>query len=194
MYEYLDQGKRRLAIELERLRLRIGDAQPLQTARAVESLDTSPSILFLCYGNICRSPMAERYAATKLDEMGQDDVTVNSAGFHSREGRSSPPNAVSAAREYDVELDTHRSKSVTPELFAESDLVVLMDAYNYYQLRTEFPAVEPKTYFLKAFAETADGFEVPDPYDGDVAEFRRVYDDVTSGIEGLLSALDWVNG
>ena len=195
MLQYYNQGKRRLAVELERFRLERGEARPLDASRALDGLGPSPSVLFLCYGNICRSPMAERYVQARLAESGLEDVSVESAGFHQREGRTSPSDAIAAAREHGVELADHRSKRVTREQFAASDLVVLMDAYNYRQLRREFPSVEPKSYFLKAFAPSAmDGFEVSDPYDADRAEFRRVYDEVTTAADGLVAALDEGSG
>lgn len=144
---------------------------------------------FLCHGNVCRSPLAERYVRACLNERGDQGFTVESAGFIEREGRTSPDFAVEAARAYDIDLTDHRSKRVTADLLARSDLVVVMDAKNYGQLRREFDGATDRAYFLEPFrgdAGNGGDFEIDDPYDQTAEGYERAYRAVTAAIDGLL--------
>lgn len=189
MRDYLHQARRRVEIESDRLRLRAGlDSGPLDVEEAMESLDDAPRILVLCAGNICRSPMAERYLRTRLEEAGYDDAEVDSAGFSPREDRPSPENAVGVAEEFGVDLSEHRSKQVTAESLDEYDVVLLMDAYNYRLLKRRFGDAVEKTYFFGAFGDDGD-FEIPDPNQQDSETFRRVYGTLADAADDLVAAL-----
>lgn len=186
--EYLDDAKSRLLADSTRLRLRFASKpRPLDTSRAVRSLSTDPTVLFLCHGNICRSPLAERYARKYLEDRDVDRFTVDSAGFIEREGRPSPEFAVEAARAYGVDLSEHRSKRVTRDLLDRSDAVFLMDTKNYCQLRTEFDGAADRAYFLEPFRDDdGEAFEIDDPYGQSTEAFEVAYDGVTDAVDGLL--------
>ncbi|WP_082837764.1 protein tyrosine phosphatase [Haladaptatus sp. R4] len=188
MLEYLQHGRRRVAVEMERLRLR-PDAQPRDTARAVRSLPPEPAVLFLCLGNICRSPLAERYLRERLQTSAFDCSTVRSAGFIEKEGRSSPDAAVAAAGELGVDLSDHRSQCVDETMLRESDLVLLMDAWNYWYLKRDYPDALGKAYFARSF-DASPEFEIEDPYDADRATFRRVYGEVTGAVDAFLATVE----
>ncbi|WP_458205923.1 arsenate reductase/protein-tyrosine-phosphatase family protein [Haladaptatus sp. NG-SE-30] len=188
MLHHLRQGRRRLSVEMERLRLRPG-ARPRDAQTAVRRLPPEPAVTFLCLGNICRSPLAERYFSARLADDEYDCATVRSAGFIEKEGRSSPDTAVSVANEFGVDLTDHRSQCVDEDLLRESDLVLLMDAWNYWHLKGGYEHELDKAYFLKSF-DADDGFEIEDPYDADEARFRRVYGEVTDAVDSLLATLE----
>ncbi|WP_227353628.1 low molecular weight protein-tyrosine-phosphatase [Haladaptatus salinisoli] len=188
MLHHLRQGGRRLAVEMERLRLR-SDSPARDARAAVRRLPPEPTVTFLCLGNICRSPLAERYFEARLSTAECDCATVRSAGFIEKEGRSSPDAAVSVADELGVDLTDHRSRCVDADLLRESDLVLLMDARNYRHLKGKFPDELDKACFLKSFAADG-GFEIEDPYSADEATFRRVYGEVTDSVDGLVDALE----
>ncbi|WP_227374500.1 low molecular weight phosphotyrosine protein phosphatase [Haladaptatus halobius] len=188
MLHHFRQGRRRLAVEMERLRLR-SDAPARDARAAVRTLPPEPAVTFLCLGNICRSPLAERYFEARLSTVEYDCATVRSAGFIEKEGRSSPDAAVSVAGEFGVDLTDHRSQCVDGDLLRESDLVLLMDAWNYRHLKGHYPDELDKAYFLKSFV-TDDEFEIEDPYSADAATFRRVYGEVTDAVDVLVAALE----
>lgn len=104
-------------------------------ARALDRLRrTSPAVprvVFVCYGNICRSPFAARGFEATLSELDVDPVEVVSTGFYAEEGRSSPPEAVAAARRRGVDLSGHRSTSLDPGtgggVGVEASLVFVME-------------------------------------------------------------------
>lgn len=156
---------------------------------ALEALHTAESALVLCWGNVCRSPMAARYLAAQCDEYGLD-LEVTSAGLGEREGRSSPDAAVAAARSYGVDLSTHRSNCVDREQITSFDIVFVMDHPNYYDIVTRFPEVRERTYFLGAL-ERNEGSAVPigDPYGSDRSTFDATYGRIAEVIDQAVAAI-----
>lgn len=188
MFGRLQQARRRFEVETIRLSLRARrDPRPLDRSRALGRLSDRPSVLFLCLGNICRSPMAERYLRTRLDAEGIDPSGVRSAGLLDRPGRPSPDPAVRTAAEFGVDLSDHRSRALTAEDLDRSDLVFVMDARNYRGLGRSFDGAREKAHFLGAFADG--GFEIGDPYGGDEAGFRATYDRLSTAVDRFAEGL-----
>lgn len=182
------QGVRRLGVEAERARLRFApDPGPLDRADARERLADAGRVLFLCHGNICRSPLAERYARVLLADGGPPNLNVDSAGFVDAEARESPPLAVETAEDYGIDLRGHRSARVTADRVAESDVVVVMDARNLRRVRRQFPAALPRTYLLPAFDPARTEREIPDPHGGDRETFHASFDRVVDGVAGFVT-------
>lgn len=84
-------------------------------ARIASAAPRADSVVFVCYGNICRSPFAARAFERELPSEARDRLAVTSTGFHPEDGRPSPPEAVRAAEQWDVDLTTHRSRTVMSE-------------------------------------------------------------------------------
>src|SRR5262245_21977025 len=118
-----------LGIRTKLMRLRLAEpARRLheQTLRALKESGNPPrSILFLCYGNICRSPVAEKLAERLLPS-----TSVSSAGFFPQENRSTPRNVQRAAESIGVDLSAWSSRQVSRELVSRADLVILLDLKN----------------------------------------------------------------
>lgn len=174
------------------------DHHALDREAAVEQVRTANSILFLCWGNICRSPFAERYAATRLAERGLDDVDMRSAGLGQVEGRSSPDHAVAAAAERDVDLTDHRSSRATAPLVASSDVVFVMSYNNYHSVSTDFPATDGAVFFLGVLGatETPDRDSDPaavligDPHGSEREMFDAVYATIADAVDEIVAVLD----
>jgi protein-tyrosine phosphatase len=99
---------------------------PLRRRKLVEALRTRTrpkTVLVVCHGNICRSPVA---AALLARELARDGVTVESGGFAGF-NRPAPPVAVAAAERHGLNLADHRSRLLTADLVRGADLIVVMD-------------------------------------------------------------------
>jgi protein-tyrosine phosphatase len=152
-------------------------------------------ILFVCMGNICRSPTAEGVMRTLVDDAGLDArIELDSAGtggWHAGE----PPDAraSAAARGRGIAL-SGAARQVTPGDFERFDLLVAMDRENLRELHALAPDDEAraKVRLLREFdpaAVAAGELDVPDPYYGGARGFERVLDLVQSACRGLLADL-----
>jgi protein-tyrosine phosphatase len=147
-------------------------------------------ILFVCAGNICRSPTAEGVMARLLEQAGlADRVVVDSAGtggWHA--GELPDPRTRAAARKRGLEL-VHRARQLRRIDLDRFDLIVVMDDANlrHVTLMAEQRA-RAKIRLLRSFDPTApEGAPVPDPYDGGPRGFEHVLDLCERACEGLLA-------
>jgi protein-tyrosine-phosphatase/predicted ATP-grasp superfamily ATP-dependent carboligase len=116
-------------------------------------------VLILCYGNICRSPLAAALAMRRFPH-----VSFTSAGFYPTVDRSCPDFVLSAGQRLGVDLTEHRSQCVDAEMIAEAGLIVIMDIRNYELLKEAFPGALEKTLFLGMLL-LGPQLEIKDPYD-----------------------------
>lgn len=137
------------------------------------------SILFLCYGNICRSPLAGYLAKTYMPE-----ISVASAGFHEREARPSPDFMHTVAKEVGADLSVHSSQRVVQGMIDDADVVVVMDRGNYKQLKEQFPEAIKKTVFLGMFAQPSQ-LEIEDPYDLPLEDGLRIGDTIHEAVKAM---------
>lgn len=150
------------------------------------------SVLFVCMGNICRSPTAEGVFRRLHKELAPDlDVHIDSAGTHAYH-IGDPPDARSqaAAKARGVDISGHRGRQVQAEDFHRFDYVLAMDAANLRRLQTLQPAQSrAELKLLLAYAPGAKHREVPDPYYGGAGGFEDVLDLVEQGGRGLLAEI-----
>ena len=146
-------------------------------------------ILFVCMGNICRSPTAEGVMARLVSEaeLGRR-VGLDSAGtidYHA--GDPPDPRAQTHASKRGYDLSKLRGRQVTPEDFARFDLILAMDRRNLADLLSICPEAErEKVRLFMEFARAHPEREVPDPYYGGAAGFDRVLDMIEDAAAGLL--------
>jgi len=148
------------------------------------------SFLFVCYGNIMRSPMAELMLKSALSEYHEAGITVLSAGIHATPGTEAHPQARVAARELGMPLDWHRSKLLTEDMVTNADAVFAMDFQNLAELLTRFPQSRNKIFMLSAYGEGAQrGRPIADPYFGDQEQTSRCYAELQICVTNLANCL-----
>src|SRR5579863_4263885 len=147
------------------------------------------SFLFVCYGNIMRSPMAERLLKRALTQYHQEGIAVESSGIHATPGSEAHPWARVAAQEFGLRLDDHRSKLLTEEMIANADAVFGMDFQNLAEMLTQFPQARDKFFLLSAYAEGEPrGRAIADPYFGDQNETVRCYAVLQTCVDNLVKS------
>ena len=149
-------------------------------------------ILFVCMGNICRSPTAEGVMRNLVAEEGLgEEIEVDSAGTGAWHAGSVPDRrATAAARARGIVLEG-TARQVTDEDFEDFDLILCADAENVAALRAIAPAgAEDRIRLLRSFDPAGDGdLDVPDPYYGGDSGFEDVLDQVDAACRGLLVEL-----
>jgi protein-tyrosine phosphatase len=149
----------------------------------------SYAILFVCMGNICRSPTADGVFRQKVADHGLNDlVRVDSAGTHNYHPGSPPDGraqAAAARRGYD--LSALRARQVQAADYATFDLILVMDHDNLTALQENCPKQDQhKLRLLTEFCQEHKASVVPDPYYGGADGFEQVLDLVEDACEGLL--------
>lgn len=146
-------------------------------------------VLFVCLGNICRSPTAHGVLESKVSQLGlAHAIDVDSCGtaeWHT--GRAPDPRSVSAALQRGYDLSHLRARQVQSGDFDEFDFILAMDRSNLADLQALCPATYPGHLGLfMSFAGSAAVREVPDPYYGGDDGFDHVLDLVEQASDGLL--------
>ena len=149
-------------------------------------------VLFVCMGNICRSPMAQGVLENRLyQEQIDDRVQVDSAGTHHyHTGESPDSRAVAAAARRGIEIGWQRARPVRDDDFLEFDLILAMDSDNERKLRSVCPpAYGDRVMLVTDFAPELREREVPDPYYVGHEGFEKVLDMLELCMEGLVDEL-----
>ncbi len=146
-------------------------------------------VLFVCLGNICRSPTAEGVFRKLITEQGLEAaVEIDSAGTHAYHVNEPPDTrAVQAAAYRDIDLSRIRGRQATAEDFAIFDYILAMDEENVRHLSKAAPP--DMTHKIRLFMEYSSNFierEIPDPYWGGATGFNRVLDMIEDASGGLL--------
>lgn len=152
----------------------------------------SPGVLFVCMGNICRSPMAEGvFRKLHRAQAPQLKLRIDSAGTHAYHvGEPPDERAVVTAGLCGMDISAHRGRVVTSADFTAFDYILAMDRANLRRLKDMQPrAGRAQLHLLLEFACADSGDEVPDPYYGGADGFKRVLELLTLGAAGLLQHL-----
>ena len=156
-----------------------------------ESVKTSISVLFVCMGNICRSPLAEGIfrdglAQAQLTEL----VTVDSAGTGNwHQGEAPDVRSVETAARHGIDISGQRARQLTPEDFELFDMIFAMDRSNESTMRARAPSSRHDRIFLFLDHTLGSRADVPDPYYGGVDGFEDVYQLLREGCTELVSRL-----
>jgi protein-tyrosine-phosphatase/glutathione synthase/RimK-type ligase-like ATP-grasp enzyme len=157
-------------------KLRMQSALHLAGRDGRTSASTAKSFLFVCYGNLMRSPMAEAMLKHVLTERGLNGIVVRSAGVHAVSGREAHAWALTVSRELQIPLEQHRAQPLTQQLVSSSDAIFVMDFENLAELETLYPNARAKTFLLSTYADGKQrGREIADPYFESIEGTRRCY-------------------
>ncbi len=150
------------------------------------------SVLFVCLGNICRSPLAEGVFRHLVEQEGlADRFEIDSAGTGAwHVGERADARSTLVAEQHGIELSS-RARQVEPEDFERFDYIIAMDRDNLRTLErmSATNGSEPRIELLRMYEAERDGDEVPDPYYGGASGFENVYKMVKRSCEGLLKHL-----
>lgn len=153
-------------------------------ARAMRNLAGQAEIIFVCQGNICRSPFAE---ALLRAHRGPFPMVVRSAGVLPFPDRQTPPFGIAAASDYDIDLSLHRSTWLNRQMAKSASLLVVFDELTRNSVLDRYPDLKRQVVLLGDFTGLG---QISDPIDGDLNEFRKTYAQINEAITTLIPLLE----
>lgn len=138
-------------------------------------------VIFVCTGNICRSPLAEALLVRELAERGADGFEVSSAGTGAWNGTPASEGAYLVGLEHGLDLSRHRARPLTRDVVREADVVLTMSRHH--RIRAQELGGEGRTYVLGEYVGlSGPEAEVSDPFGSDLDVYRDTY----GRLEGLV--------
>jgi RpiB/LacA/LacB family sugar-phosphate isomerase len=152
------------------------------------------TVLFVCTGNVCRSPMAEGIFRQTIQ--GREHYRVLSAGLGAMEGQPPSAYAIQAVKELGIDISNQRSRMLAPELVQMADYIFGMTHSHVDTVMLLYPQAAEKTFLLREFDETLDTFEkdISDPIGGSYEVYLNCRDQIEQGIVSLLRFIEQSGG
>ncbi len=148
------------------------------------------NILFVCLGNICRSPFAEGLFAKLAAQEKLGALKTQSAGLMALPGNSATYMAQQVAEEYAVDLTEHKAQPVSKNLVNWSDLILVMEKSHQDSLFTQYPEAADKTRLIRHYARYGSRNRgIADPYGLNYEAYRFCFLDIEDAVAGLIKSL-----
>ena len=155
---------------------------------------TPRSLLFVCKGNICRSPFAEAMARGHTPDGVR--ITCRSAGIVVEQPQGCPRETLVAAERFGIDLSGHRSRRIDQGLVVEADMIFAMEAWQFTRLRKLFPLQTEKIFLLSLFeenppkrSETFSLLNIRDPFGRTVEDFIECFERIDACLKGIFSVI-----
>ncbi len=150
------------------------------------------SVLFVCTGNVCRSPMAAALFNAHARRVGEDQLyQAESAGTWALENQPASGHAITVMAQRGIDTSAHRGRTVTREMLASAAAVIMMARSHYEALASEFPAFRRKMHVMSELK--GHSFDIDDPYGGTLEEYamcaHELEELIESGYEKIKSWL-----
>ena len=142
------------------------------------------SVLVLCIGNICRSPLAESYLRQELQRKGST-IEVSSAGLEPLHDHPAHDNSVAIANKEGFSVANHRARRVTQKLIQESELILVMTQNQLKEVHQRFPEARGKVFLV----QNKPPMDIADPYQKQTQAYADAWELIQKGIDDWAGVL-----
>lgn len=150
-------------------------------------------VIFVCSGNICRSPMGEALLKHAIAATDENDpvrkLEVCSAGISTVDGMLPSAHSIEALEKVGIDINSYRSTALTQQLVDQAFAIFAMDTTHIDAMKARFDNLPKRLFRVLDMAENAEDKNVPDPYGGNLREYLQVRDEIASAIGGILKYL-----
>ena len=149
------------------------------------------SVIFVCLGNICRSPLAEAIFQNQINKIGlKQTVSCASAGTaHWHIGDQPDPRTLEIASDNHIPM-SHRGRQIKPEDYPEYDYIIAMDHDNRNDILKSIPGnLKDRVFLMREFDNLRSGLDVPDPYYGEKEDFQLVFEILDESCRNFIDFL-----
>lgn len=153
------------------------------------------TVVFVCWGNICRSPMAERVARSMFEQAGLDVEVTSAATSREELGNPIDPRAQRVLRRAGYSTDGHRARQITADEIAAADYVIAMEQVHVDRMEIITGHVNDNVHLLTAFnPDAAPGTGIDDPWYGGERGFEKTLREIQAALPGLVAELRGFRG
>jgi glycine hydroxymethyltransferase len=150
------------------------------------------SVIFICTGNMCRSPMAEGILKSKLKALGRADISVTSMGIHAPQNEKASPDGIAVCAENNIDIAAHRSRPLHFDELKAADLIFTMETFHSDFIRTFVPQIGEKLCLFSVWPAQGDGKKergIPDPIGGNRNDYRKTFQLIDSHMDRVMPFL-----
>ena len=147
--------------------------------------------MFICTGNICRSPMAHAYIQKRLYDLNKEnEYIISSCGTNAIQGQSATDNAIKVMRKYDTDLTRHRATNIENSNILDYDLIIVLAHIHKSQIIQVYPTLENKIFTLKEYVNNEEKYrDIDDPWGLDINIYTATANDIVENIDKMLKIL-----
>ena len=149
------------------------------------------SIMFICTGNICRSPMAHAYMQKRLYDLNkQNEYIISSCGTNAIYGQCATDNAIEAMKKYDIDLTGHRATSIEDSNLLDYDIILVLTKNHKREVLQIYPSLNEKIFTLKEYVNNEEKYkDIDDPWGLDINVYNATAKDIVENIDKLIEML-----
>lgn len=190
----LDGGRTKFGIESSIVDASVHPAKIVRVGAVkqdmLEAVLRQKTVLFICTGNTCRSPLAKFYLEKRLKDAGRDDVTVLSRGIMAMEGMGASPEVRKLLLDEGIDATSHISQRIGPEAIKRSDIILVMEKMHEEEIKRMMPQAAHKVFLLKEFAKIHDDtLNILDPIGKPLEVYQDVFAVIKEAAERIVEVI-----